>query len=61
MGMPDKNNTKTNNCGYNCFLSGTQYCDRTGDTYSSNIACAYYALMDKNPNDYSKTYWHDFI
>jgi prepilin-type N-terminal cleavage/methylation domain-containing protein len=61
MGMEDKNNTANTTCSTNCFLSGHQYCDRTGDTYYSNIACSYYALMDKNPTNYSKTYWHDFI
>ena len=60
MGMEDKNNTTNTGCGYNCFLSGAQYCNNNNGSYS-NLSCAYYALIDKNPTDYSKSYWHNFI
>jgi type II secretory pathway pseudopilin PulG len=66
MGMDDKNNTELINTtvtstGGNFFVSGSNYCDKSVNVWSKNLSCAYYALIDKNPNDYSKTYWHDFI
>ncbi len=61
MGMKDKNNTTAVNKSYNFFVSGSDYCKKTGTTVITNAACAYYALADKHPTNSNKSYWKDFL
>ncbi len=61
MGMEHPNNETTTSLTYNGFVKGKQYCSKTASQAVNNAACAYYALVDKNPDDESKSYWKDFI
>ena len=36
-------------------------CSKTGTSNSNGMGCAYWANIDVNPDDNTKTYWKDFI
>ena len=62
MGMDYPNNSKeTQSPACNFFFTGANSCNKNSNNYYNNIACAYYALMDKHPTQEGKTYWKDFI
>ncbi len=61
MGMEDKNNSTGTSLSGNGFVTGSNYCSKTGTNTTSNAACAYYALSDKHPLNPNKSYWKDFI
>ena len=47
------------NPNINCVIS-LENC-KYSSTISEQYACAYYALLNKHPNDETKDYWHDFV
>lgn len=62
MGMEDENNIEAGyNNGQNYVFLGPENCNRQSSNYRQNMSCAYYALIDKNPNNENKSYWKDFI
>lgn len=61
MGMPDDFNTTNTSTSSNYFMSGTDHCKKNTGDWKQNTACAYYALMDKSPENENKSYWKDFI
>lgn len=61
MGMEDSNNTPDTSISYNFFVTGSRYCKRNAQSATNNVACSFYALSDKHPNNPNKSYWKDFL
>lgn len=60
MGASDPNNPKQRYMYYiNFSVPAEDHC-KIG-SHLENVACAYYALLDRSPLDSSKSYWHDFL
>ena len=61
MGQTHAKNTTVTTWQYNFFRTGKEYCNPNSGDFQQQTACAYYALIDKNPYDESKSYWKDFL